>query len=114
MNNNNSLNNKETNDELIVNKNNDKKDEENSDEIFSDEGFDYMPDVGKMAHNLTDYTEKVNISAFEGNYDDFFCMCFFTFENVFDLNNKFGMKPDDKFKNIILSKFLQYKIPEKT
>ena len=114
MNNNNSLNNKETNDELIINKNNDKKDEENSDEIFSDEGFDYMPDVGKTAHNLMDYTEKVNISGFEGNYDDFFCMCFFTFENIFDLNNKFGMKPDDKFKNIILSKFLQYKIPEKT
>ena len=80
-----------------------------SDDFFSDEGFDYVPDIGKSAHNLLDYTEKVNISGYEGNYDDFVCMCFFTFENVFDLNNKFGMKPDNKFKNQILSKFSQYK-----
>ena len=72
-----------------------------------------MPDVGKTAHDLMDYTEKVNISGYEGNYDDFVCMCFFTFENIFDLNNKFGMKPDDKFKNRILDKFLQYKKAEK-
>ena len=91
---------KSTNNEIINNF---------SDDFFSDEGFDFVPDIGKSAHNLLDYTEKVNISGFEGNYDDFVCMCFFTFENVFDLNNKFGMKPDDKFKNKILSKFSQYK-----
>jgi len=113
----NSLSNKESNDEIIEEKKNDKKNEkkgeENDDEIFSDEGFDFMPDVGKTAHDLMDYTEKVNISGYEGNYDDFVCMCFFTFENIFDLNNKFGMKPDDKFKNRILDKFLQYKKAEK-
>ena len=31
------------------------------DEFFGDEGFDFMPDIGKEAHNLLDYIEKVNI-----------------------------------------------------
>ena len=79
-----------------------------SDDFALDKGFDLMPDIGAGAHNLMDYTEKVNISGFEGNYDDFVCLCFFTFENVFDLNNKFGVKPDDRFKNKILNKFKQY------
>ena len=90
-------------------KSNDMKENEDSDDLFLDEGFDCLPDLGNSAHNLIDYAEKVNISGYEGNYDDFVCMCFFTFENVFDLNNKFGMAPDDKYKNLILSKFSQYK-----
>ena len=90
-------------------KSNDIKENEDSDDLFLDEGFDCLPDLGNSAHNLIDYAEKVNISGYEGNYDDFVCMCFFTFENVFDLNNKFGMAPDDKYKNLILSKFSQYK-----
>ena len=94
-----------TNDNNNINNNKD----EFSDDFFSEEGFDLMPDKGKLAHNLMDYTEKVNIAGYEGNYDDFVCMCFFTFENVFDLNNKFGMSPDMRFKNKILSKFAQYK-----
>ena len=49
--------------------------------------------------------EKVNISGYEGNYDDFVCMCFFTFENIFDLNNKFGMKTDEAFKRIGAKKY---------
>jgi hypothetical protein len=33
-----------------------------NDDLFGDEGFDFMPDLGKGAHNLLDYTEKVNIA----------------------------------------------------
>ena len=108
---------KEPNDEIFNPDNNDniisddKIDLNNidiSDEFALDEGFDSLPDFGAHAHNLMDYTEKVNINGFEGNYDDFVCLCFFTFENVFDLNNKFGVKPDDRFKDKILNKFKQY------
>ena len=90
--------------------NNNETDDEYSSDFFSEEGFDLMPDIGKSAHSFLDYVEKVNISGYEGNYDDFVCMCFFTFENIFDLNNKFGMKTDEAFKNKILSKFSQNKI----
>ena len=111
MNNNNLLekNEENENNKKSDEKSNDMKENEDSDDLFLDEGFDCLPDLGNSAHNLIDYAEKVNISGYEGNYDDFVCMCFFTFENVFDLNNKFGMAPDDKYKNLILSKFSQYK-----
>ena len=81
-------------------------------DIFGDEGFDFMPDVGKQAHNLLDYSEKVSITGYEGNFDNFICMCFFTFENAFDLNNKTGTRPDDEFKNKIMEKFAQFKSKE--
>ena len=51
-----------------------------------------MPDLGK-----------------EGNFDNFVCMCFFTFENVFDINNRSGTIPD---KNKILQNFSQFKLKE--
>ena len=104
--NNKDLNNNDNN--IISDDKLDLNNEEMPDDFFIDEGFDSMPDLGAGAHSLIDYTEKVNISGYEGNYDDFICLCFFTFENVFDLDNIFGIKPDEKFKNKILNKFKQY------
>ena len=83
-----------------------------NDDLFGDEGFDFMPDLGKEAHNLLDYTEKVNITGYEGNFDNFICMCFFIFENAFDLNNKSGSNPDEVFKNKILENFSEFKSKE--
>ena len=82
------------------------------DDFFGDEGFDFMPDLGKEAHNLLDYTEKVNIAGYEGNFDNFVCLCFFTFENAFDLNNKSGNPIDESFKNKILDNFREIKSKE--
>ena len=79
---------------------------------FEDEGFDSMPDLGKEAHNLVDYVGKINISAYEGNFDNFICMCFFTFENAFDLNNKNGSVADEAFKQKILENFTAFKAKE--
>ena len=82
------------------------------DDMFGDEGFDYMPDLGKDAHNLLDYTEKININGYEGNFDNFICLCFFTFENAFDLNNKSKIVIDESFKNKILENFSELKTKE--
>ena len=71
-----------------------------------------MPDIGKEAHNLLDYIEKVNISGYEGNFDNFICMCFFTFENAFDLNSKSGSEPDKVLKDKILENFTAFKLKE--
>ena len=68
-----------------------------------------MPDLGKDAHNLLDYTEKVNIAGYEGNFDNFVCMCFFTFENAFDINNRSGTIANEAFKNKILENFSEFK-----
>ena len=82
------------------------------DDIFGDEGFDFMPDLGKEAHNLLDYIEKVNIAGYEGNFDNFICMCFFTFENAFDISNKTENFSEEAFKNKILENFSELKSKE--
>ena len=50
-----------------------------------------MPDSGQISTNLLDYSEKINIAAYEGNFDNFACVCFFTFENIFNMNKKFNI-----------------------
>ena len=60
-------------------------------DIFEDEYFDFMPDSGKISNNLMDYSEKVNINAYEGNFNDFTCVCFFSFENIFNMRTKFNI-----------------------
>ena len=87
-------------------------DKADGDDIFGDEGFDFIPDLGKEAHNLLDYTEKVNIAGYEGNFDNFICLCFFTFENAFDSNNRSGIPIDESFKNKILDNFIEMKSKE--
>ncbi len=84
------------------------------DDFFGDEGegFDSMPDIGKEAHNLSDYVGKINIAGYEGNFDNFICMCFFTFENAFDLNNKSGSVADETLKQKILENFTEFKLKE--
>ena len=56
--------------------------------VFGDD--DYTPDYGKIPNNILDYSEKVNINGYEGNFDNYNCLCFFTFENVFDTRSKFN------------------------
>ena len=62
------------------------------------------------ANNLMDYTEKINMNGFEGVFDSFNCLCFFTFENIFDLRKR--KIPTDfynNFQNKILDNFTSFK-----
>ena len=81
-------------------------------EIFGDEEFEFMPDKKKLSINLIDYSEKVNINGYEGNFDNFICMCFFTFENVFDTRQRFNAttQPYTKFKNKIMEYFSMFNV----
>ena len=36
--------------------------------------------------NMINYTEKIKINSYDGYFDDFSCVCLFSFENIFDLN----------------------------
>ena len=84
----------------------------NEEDIFDDEYFDFMPDSGKLFNNLIDYSEKVNISAYEGNFYDFNCMCFFTFENVFNIRSKFNVttQPYTIFEKKIIEYFGEFNL----
>ena len=81
-------------------------------EIFGDEEFEFMPDTKKLSYNLIDYSEKVNINGYEGNFDNFICMCFFTFENVFDTRQRFKVttQPYTNFKNKIMEYFSKFNV----
>ena len=65
----------------------------------------------KKVGNMIDFEEKVNINGFEGVFDSFNCMCFFTFENVFDLSKRFSLSFNyyNNFQNKILAHFADYK-----
>ena len=57
-----------------------------------------------------DYSEKVNINGYDGNFDNYNCLCFFTFENVFDVRKKFNFttQPYTLFEKKILENFSQF------
>jgi hypothetical protein len=65
----------------------------------------------KKSGNLLDINEKVNISSYEGLFDSFNCLCFFTFENVFDIRKRFSSPVDfyTNFEKKILENFTDCK-----
>ena len=67
--------------------------------------------IKQNAANLMDYSEKFNINGYEGVFDSFNCMCFFTFENIFDIRKRLGLKEDfyTDFQNKILMNFTNAK-----
>ena len=66
--------------------------------------------VKQNAANLMDYSEKININGYEGIFDSFKCMCFFSFENIFDIRKKnLNTNYYTAFQNKILEKFTDYK-----
>jgi len=67
--------------------------------------------IKQNAANLMEYSEKFNINGYEGIFDSFNCMCFFTFENIFDIRKRFGLKEDfyTEFQNKILMNFTNFK-----
>jgi hypothetical protein len=60
---------------------------------------------------LTDYEEKINMNQFEGVFDSFNCMCFFTFENVFDIRNRSSGSNNyyNGFQKKVMVNFTPYK-----
>ena len=62
------------------------------------------------ATNLLDYSEKVNINGYEGVFDSYNCICFFTFENIFYIRKKkINTNYYTAYQNIILDNFTSTK-----
>ena len=61
--------------------------------------------------NLIDIDEKINISGYDGVFDSFNCLCFFTFENVFDIRKRLSLAINyyNNFLNKIMENFTEYK-----
>ena len=65
----------------------------------------------KNVAKVLDSNDKGNMNAYEGIFDNFNCMCYFTFENVFDIKNK--EKESDgyytQFRDNVLKYFVEFK-----
>ena len=78
---------------------------------FFDEGnFDNDNFNMKNMINFLDNSDKNVINGFEGLFDNFNCICFFTFENVFDIRRGNALSHDyyTNFKLNIMRNFTEY------
>ena len=78
------------------------------DEIMDE---DFGKNFNRKFGNMIDIEEKVNITGYEGIFDSFNCLCFFTFENVFDNRKRLflGQNYHNTIQNQILLNFTQFK-----
>ena len=66
--------------------------------------------IKQNAANLMDYSEKISMIGYEGVFDSFNCLCFFTFENIFDIKKKsIPTNFYTNFQNKILENFTSFK-----
>ena len=65
----------------------------------------------KNLMNALDNSDKNILNGFDGLFDNFNCICFFIFENVFDIRTRNSLSDEfyNNFKLNILSNFTEYK-----
>ena len=65
----------------------------------------------KNVMNALDRDDRSNMTGFEGLFDNFNCLCFFTFENVFDIRKRENINEGyyNNFRDNILTNFTEYK-----
>ena len=78
--------------------------------FLDDENFGADFNMKNMM-NALDNSDKNIINGFDGLFDNFNCICFFTFENVFDIRTRDSLSDGyyNNFKSNILSNFTEYK-----
>ena len=61
--------------------------------------------------NDLDSIDNSNMNGYEGLFDNFNCLCYFTFENIFDIRNRQSINDAyyNSFKDNILCYFTDYK-----
>ena len=76
------------------------------DENFGGDNFNM-----KNMIKALDSTDKNILNGFEGLFDNFNCICFFTFENIFDIRKRDSVTEGyyANFRQNILSNFTEYK-----
>jgi hypothetical protein len=64
----------------------------------------------KKVMNDIDSHDKSNMNGYEGIFDNFNCICFFTFENIFDIRKREAINDGyyNSFKDNILCNFAEY------
>jgi len=80
------------------------------DNFLDDDNFGADFNMKKVMNDL-DSIDKNNLNGYEGLFDNFNCLCYFTFENIFDIRNRQSINDTyyNNFKDNILCNFTEYK-----
>ena len=78
--------------------------------FLDDDNFGGDFNMKKVMNDL-DSIDKSNMNGYEGLFDNFNCLCYFTFENIFDIRNRQAINDMyyNNFKDNILCNFTDYK-----
>ena len=62
------------------------------------------------SHNMLNYKEQIKINSYEGYFDDFNCLCLFSFENIFQLKSDYNCSSNNynQLQKSIMSNFNDY------
>jgi hypothetical protein len=82
---------------------------ENEIQLISEDISDDFPNKRKISENIINYSDQINITGYNGNFDDYNCLCFFNFENIFQNQEKYQY--NYKFYKDYLKKILKYFSP---
>ena len=72
-------------------------------EDISDDSFQIE---GKENENIINFSEQINITGYNGFYDSYNCLCYFTFENIFYINE--NIENNYEFYKDYLNKILNH------
>jgi hypothetical protein len=82
---------------------------ENEIQLISEDISDDFPNKRKISENIINYSDQINITGYNGNFDDYNCLCYFNFENIFENQEKYQY--NYKFYKDYLKKILKYFSP---
>ena len=82
-----------------------------NDNFLDDDNFGGKDFNMKKIMNDLDSIDNSNMNGYEGLFDNFNCLCYFTFENIFDIRNRQSINDAyyNSFKDNILCYFTDYK-----
>ena len=83
-----------------------KESKENDIQLISEDISDDFLNKRRISENIIDYSDKINITGYNGNFDDYNCLCYFNFENIFENQEKYQY--NYKFYKDYLKKILKY------
>ena len=66
-----------------------KESKENDIQLISEDISDDFLNKRRISENIIDYSDKINITGYNGNFDDYNCLCYFNFENIFENQEKY-------------------------
>jgi hypothetical protein len=85
-----------------------KTDKENDIQSFGNISDDFS-NKKKMNENIINFSEQINITGYDGIFDDYNCLCYFNFENIFENQNKYQY--NYKFYKDYLNEIMKYFSP---